>query len=503
MSPSTSTPRFNTPIGLALAWLLILTPLLALAEPLRVGSKQFTESVLLGEIARLTLIEAGLEAEHRRELGGSRILFNALIAGELDVYPEYTGTLALELLAEDTGGRVMDHATLNQLLEQRGLGMSAPLGFDNSYAMGMRRAHAARLGIERISDLEAHSDLSMGFSNEFMDRADGWPALRRAYSLPHQDVRGLDHDLAYRAIESKAIDVIDVYTTDAEIAYYDLTVLEDDRNHFPNYEAVWLYRLDLPTSARASLNRLTGTLDAETMRRLNGEVKLEGRGDTEVAAEWLGVEQTDPVATVPQTLMRTTIEHLAIVLVSLGGAILVAIPLGILAARMRSLGQVVLGLTGILQTVPSLAMFVFMIPLFGIGWAAAVAALFVYSLLPIVRNTHSGLTGIDPALRESALVLGLSGRDRLLRIELPLAAGSILAGIKTAAVINVGTTTLAALIGAGGYGQPILTGIRLDDMGLIMQGAIPAAVLALLIQWGFDGLERVFTPRGLRDQMPN
>lgn len=483
---------------LAVALLLMLAPLSATAEPLRIGSKAFTESVLLGEIARLTLMENGHEAGHQRQLGGSRILFNALIADELDVYAEYTGTLALELLAEDTGGRAVDRATLNQLLAQRGLGMSVPLGFDNSYAMGMRRAHAARLGIVRISDLEAHPDLSMGFSNEFMDRADGWPALRRVYGFPHQDVRGLNHDLAYRAIQSRAIDVIDVYTTDAEIAYYDLTVLEDGRDHFPKYEAVWLYRLDLPTSARAALDALTGTLDAKTMRRLNGEVKLEGRGDTEVAAEWLGIEQTDPVASITQTLIRTTVEHLAIVLVSLGGAILVAIPLGILAARMRSLGQAVLGLTGILQTVPSLAMFVFMIPLFGIGWAAAVAALFVYSLLPIVRNTHSGLTGIDPALRESALVLGLSGRDRLLRIELPLAASSILAGIKTAAVINVGTTTLAALIGAGGYGQPILTGIRLDDMNLIMQGAIPAAVLALLIQWSFDGLERLCTPRGLQ-----
>lgn len=483
---------------LALALLLMLAPLFAMAEPLRIGSKAFTESVLLGEIARLTLVEADIDAIHRRQLGGSRILFNALVADELDIYAEYTGTLALELLAEETGGRALDRTTLNQLLAQRGLGMSAPLGFDNSYAMGMRRAQAERLGIQRISDLKAHPDLSMGFSNEFMDRADGWPALRRAYGLPHQDVRGLNHDLAYRAIESGAIDIIDVYTTDAEIAYYDLTVLNDDRDHFPSYEAVWLYRLDVPESGLSALERLTGTLDAKTMRRLNGEVKLEGRDDTEVAAEWLGVEQSESAESMGRTLLRTTLEHLAIVLVSLGGAILVAIPLGILAARMRSLGQVVLGLTGILQTVPSLAMFVFMIPLFGIGWSAAVAALFVYSLLPIVRNTHAGLTGIDPSLRESALVLGLAGRDRLLRIELPLAAGSILAGIKTAAVINVGTTTLAALIGAGGYGQPILTGIRLDDMGLIMQGAIPAALLALLIQWGFDGLERLFTPRGLR-----
>jgi osmoprotectant transport system permease protein len=126
------------------------------------------------------------------------------------------------------------------------------------------------------------------------------------------------------------------------------------------------------------------------------------------------------------------------------------------------------------------------------------AALFLYSLLPITRNTHAGLVGIAEPIRQSALALGLGTGDRLLRIELPLAAPLILAGIKTAAVINVGTATLGALIGAGGYGQAILTGIRLDDVGLILEGAIPAAVLALVVQYGFEWAERSVVPRGLR-----
>ena len=162
------------------------------------------------------------------------------------------------------------------------------------------------------------------------------------------------------------------------------------------------------------------------------------------------------------------------------------------------MGQLVIGMTGILQTVPSLAMFVFMIPLLGIGTWPAIAALFLYSLLPIVRNTHAGLVGISPELRESAAALGLPTGVRLRRIELPLATRSILAGIKTAAVINVGTATLAALIGAGGYGQPILTGIRLDSVALILEGAVPAAILALLVQGMFEVIERWLTPRGLR-----
>jgi osmoprotectant transport system permease protein len=194
------------------------------------------------------------------------------------------------------------------------------------------------------------------------------------------------------------------------------------------------------------------------------------------------------------------LEHLVLVGISLSLAIVVSIPLGILAARRQRLGHVILGVVGILQTIPSLALFVFMIPLLGIGGPPAIVALFLYSLLPIVRNTYAGLKDIPPAIIESAQALGLPGRARLRIVELPLAGRAILAGIKTSAVINVGTATLSALIGAGGYGQPILTGIRLDDIGLILQGAVPAAVLALLVQGLFELIERGLLPRGLRIQ---
>ncbi len=147
---------------------------------------------------------------------------------------------------------------------------------------------------------------------------------------------------------------------------------------------------------------------------------------------------------------------------------------------------------------PSLALLVFMIPLLGIGEAPAIVALFVYSLLPIVRNTHAGLRGIPASLREVATALGLGPGASLRAVELPLASPAILAGIKTSAVINVGTATLGALIGAGGYGQPILTGIRLDDLRLILEGAIPAALLALGVERIFDLVEKIVVPRGLR-----
>jgi osmoprotectant transport system permease protein len=486
-------------VGALLA--MSLLPELASAGPVRIGSKQFTESVILGEVARIGADEAGIAAVHKRELGGTSILWAALQHGDIDVYPEYTGTLTHELLkhvAPDT-----DIATLRKRLRPLGIGITDSLGFDNTYAIGMREKRAGTLGIERISDLLAHPELRFGFSNEFMDRADGWPGLRQRYGLQQTQVRGLDHTLAYRAVASGAVDVIDLYGTDAEIPYYHLRVLDDDRHYFPRYEAVYLYRLDLTRSAPAfveMLHQLAGRLDASSMRRMNAQVKLHGVKDSVVAANWLGVQVEGDGTGLWSRLLQRSIEHVKLVLISLGMALLLAIPLGILAARLQRLGQVVLALTGVLQTVPSLAMFVFMIPLFGIGTWPVVAALFFYSLLPIVRNTHAGLTGIAPELLESAAALGLPAAVRLREVELPLAMRSILAGIKIAAVINVGTATLAALIGAGGYGQPILTGIRLDDLGLILEGAVPAALLALLVQGVFELVERWLTPRGLRIQ---
>jgi osmoprotectant transport system permease protein len=201
---------------------------------------------------------------------------------------------------------------------------------------------------------------------------------------------------------------------------------------------------------------------------------------------------------VPARILRRTGEHLALVSVALLVAVAVAVPLGILAARRPGAGRLILGVVGVVQTIPSLALLVFMIPLLGIGAGPAIAALSLYGLLPIVRNTHAGLTGIAPELRESAAALGIRPRARLRMIELPLAAPAIFAGVKTSAVITVGTATLGALVGAGGYGQPILTGIRLASVPLILEGAVPAALLALAVEAGFDLLERTVVPAGLR-----
>jgi osmoprotectant transport system permease protein len=467
---------------------------LAAAAAVQVGSKQFTESVILAEIAVQTLRAAGIAAEHRRELGGTRVLWEALRAGQIDLYPEYTGTLSQELL----GGR----SDLAPALQELGMRLGGPLGFEDAYAIGMRRSEALRLGIRSLSELAGHSSLEIGLTNEFLRRRDGWPLLREVYGLSDAHVRGLEHALAYRALRSGEIAATDLYSTDAEIQAGDLVVLEDDRRAFPSYQAVLLGRADLRADAVRVLARLEGAIAAPEMIAMNARALLDRVPEAQVASAFLGKRFSipSPAASggVVQRIARRTLEHLFLVAVSLAAAIAIAVPLGVLAWRLPRIGQVVLAAAGAIQTVPSLALLVFMIPLLGIGAGPAIVALFLYSLLPILRGTHAGLSGIPPELRESGEALGLPPWAVLTRIELPLATPSLLAGIQTAAVIDVGTATLGALIGAGGYGQPILTGIRLADTGLILEGAIPAALLALAVQGGFDLLGRFIIPRGLR-----
>ena len=486
------------------ALLFGLVPTAAAQPTIEIASKKFTESVILAEAATALVRQAGLEAEHQQELGGTRFLWEGLVEGDLDVYPEYTGTITQEILA---GEDLPDLAAIRAALAQHGVGMTEPLGLNNTYALGMNEALAERLGIRRTSDLRKHPELRFAFSNEFMDRGDGWPSLQRSYRLPQADVRGIDHDLAYRGLESGSIDVIDLYTTDAEIDYYGLRVLEDDLGHFAEYNAVFLYRADLAERAPGAveaIRQLEGAISSEQMIQLNARAKIDKVSEARVAADFLD-ERLDLAAPVEvrettwwDDLFRWTGQHLYLVGISLLAAILVAIPLGVAAAKLPGIGQVILGTVGVIYTIPSLALLVFMIPLLGIGGPPAMVALFLYSLLPIVRNTHAGLTDIPPAVRESAEALGLTSMQRLRLVELPLAARAILAGIKTSAVINIGTATLGALIGAGGYGQPILTGIRLDDVGLILSGAIPAALLALVAQGLFEIAERLVVPKGLR-----
>jgi len=475
------------------------------ADTLVVGSKRFTESYILGEIVTQTLQQHGIAAEHKQGLGNTGILEQALATGSVDVYPEYTGTIVRELLKRE-GNPSLDE--LNTWLAPKGLKAAVPLGFNNTYALAMREAQAQQLGITRISDLRKPeaAALRFGLSHEFLARADGWPALKAAYGLPLAPPAGIDHGIAYDAIAAQRVDLIDVYSTDAKVGRQGLRVLQDDRGFFPKYDAVLLMRSQVDA---APLKSLEGRIDEKTMTALNAQVELDGLSFAEVARRFVagqaGAAQTQ-VTRAPSPAQdfrarlfapdfrRLTLQHLLLVFGSLLIAVAIGVPLGIAAWRWPATAGPLLAGVGVLQTVPSIALLAFLIALVGhIGLLPAVIALFLYALLPIVRNTHTGLVGVSMGLRDAALSLGLTRWQCLAYVQLPLALPTVMAGIKTAAVINVGTATVAAFIGAGGFGERIVAGLAVNDTATMLAGALPAAALALIVQALFAGAERALS----------
>jgi len=496
----------------ALSLLLAMTAA-SCAEPsvLHVGSKRFTESYILGEIVTRTVDGAdGVRAEHRPGLGNTAVVFAALRSGAIAVYPDYTGTIALELLRLD---RVPAIEALNARLAQFGIAAGIPLGFSNTYALAIPEERAATLGITKLTQLRNHPQLRYALSQEFLERADGWRGLAAAYGLQAQRATGLDHGLAYEALARGQADVIDVYTTDPKLGVYRLRVLEDDRRYFPAYDAVLLYRSDLPQrypAAWARLAGLQGMLTPERMRSLNAQVEVDGATFRAVAQAFVEGRALETDASASRwkraiaaifapDFWRLTREHIALVLISLACSTAIGLPLGWLAHRATWARYWVIGAVGILQTVPALALLAMLIVAMNrIGTAPALVALVLYALLPIVRNTQTGLDGVPDGVRQAATALGFRRGARLQLIELPLAAPAILAGIRTAAVINVGTATIAAFVGAGGYGERIVAGLAVNDSMLLLAGAAPAAVLAILLEAAFHIAERHCLPAATR-----
>ncbi|MEP7156064.1 MAG: glycine betaine ABC transporter substrate-binding protein [Betaproteobacteria bacterium] len=498
-------------IALALALFVAIGP--ASAAEMKVGSKRFTESYILAEIIAQAAGSANeAVVSHQQGLGNTGIVLNALTTGSIDIYPEYTGTIAREILKLDD---VPSIAELNTRLAAMGLAVAVPLGFNNTYALAMRADVATAKNISRLSDLKAHPALRLGLSQEFIGRADGWPGLKKTYALPYAELRGLDHGLAYEAVSQGQVDVIDIYSTDAKIGKYRMTVLNDDAQYFPRYDAVLLYRKDLPTrlpKTWAALEKLQGRINEDAMRMMNAAAEIGLKPFDRVGAEFLASQKPAGKASAPaaapiepagfwqklfgRDLGKLAIEHLSLVFFSLLASVAVGVPLGILAARNHFAESAILGVTGVLQTIPSLALLAILIPLTGrIGMVPAFIALAIYALLPIVRNTHSGLTQISPGMKQAALSLGMTPAMVLRYVELPLARPTVFAGIKTSAVINVGTATIAAFIGAGGFGERIVTGLALNDNATLLAGAIPVAILALSIEGIFTFIERRIDPR--------
>lgn len=465
--------------------------------PISVGSKAFSESHVLGEIVAQWLEINGYTVQRKLGLGGTLITYEALLSGELDIYPEYSGTLLLAVLRDPDIGE----AGLDAALAKRDLLLSPRLGFNNSYGVAVPERLAESLGLRAIGDLAQHPELRFAFTHEFLKREDGWPALRRVYQLPQQP-SGIEHALAYSALADGGLDATDAYTTDGELEMFGLRVLEDVRGVFPRYNAGLLVRRDLPDDVAQVLRVLENRIDTDTMRRLNYAVVKGGASPAQAAAEFLEAQGLGRSAyEAPgalQRIMRNTLTHLRLTGIALAMACAFAVPLALVVSRFEGASAALQYFAGIIQTIPALALLALLIPFLGLGQGTAILALFLYSLLPIVRNTLAGIAGIDPLLKEVAASMGLLPRQQLLRIELPLATPMILAGIKTAAIISIGTATLAAFVGAGGLGEPIITGLSLSDHRLILEGALPAAGLAIAVEFAFEWLERRLLPAQLR-----
>lgn len=490
-------------------WLLLFHYVDA-SETLKIGSKRFTESYIIGEILKRVAIQTGeANVDYKAGLGNTGIIFAALEKGAIDVYPEYTGTIAQELLKIPLN-QPLDMAKLNERLRPYGVAAAIPLGFNNSYALAMNEEQAKKLNIRRISDLKQYPQVKLGFSHEFLKRNDGWEALKNAYRLPHKHVIGIDHSLGYEALANHQIDVMDIYRTDPKAEAHHFRVLEDDISFFPVYDAIILYRLDVPTrfpKTWKAFEALQGSITNEEMLLMNSQAEIEGESFASIANWFAPSDDVDTESTklsflnyfFGEDFWLLAKQHLFLVFGSLAPAILVGVLLGILATYSFTGRHLILNVVGAIQTIPSLALLAFLIPLLQqIGTLPALLALFLYSLLPIVRNTYTGLSDIPAPLKESAIVLGLPLFSRLTKVEIPLAARSILGGIKTAAVLNVGMATIAALIGAGGFGERIITGLALNDYSILLSGAIPACLLAILVQLSFDLLDYWLIPKGLK-----
>ncbi len=519
-------------IGGLLCALLAATSPASAADALRIGSKRFTEAYILAEVlAQVARPHAAVEV--KSGLGNTAIVYEALRAGSIDVYPEYTGTIDLEILKNTQPSSL---EAMRMQLAPLGLGVAVRLGFNDGYALAMRKDVAQKLGIQKLSDLAQHPNLRLGLSNEFIGRADGWKGLAQRYHLSQQP-QGLDHGLAYDAVAGGQVDVIDIYTTDAKIDHLGLRVLQDDAVHFPRYDAVLLYRLDVPqrfAAAWAAWQGLAGSISEPAMIAMNARAELQSVAFDVIARDHLagaaaaaikpaasaatvappasgaatvslGSPANARTATEPAAgfwaqlwsrfwaadLARLTAQHLGLVFGSVGLAVLIGVPLAAWVAPHARARGALLGLTGVVQTIPALAMLAVLISAVGaIGTLPALIALTLYALLPIMRNTCTGLAEVPAGLRDAALALGLTAWQRMRLIELPLAMPLILAGVRTATTIAVGTATIAAFIGAGGYGERIVTGLALNDKALMLAGALPSAAMALLFEGAFAWLQQ-------------
>ena len=486
-----------------------------------ISSKAFTENIVLSEMLALLLEEKyNFKVVRKFNMGGTKLIFDSLINGYVDVYPEYTGTGYAMILKQsgEKDPKKTYKIIKKEFLKRFDLIWSLPLGFENNYALLVKEKDIRFKKINLISQLQnqAHS-LRLAMDYEFAERKDGFESFSKNYkfSWSKNNLFAMNQGLMHSALNNKKVDMIMAYSTDARIKAFNLKTLKDDKKFFPAYEAAYLTRVDVlkhfPKLKKAFYD-LEGHISEKEMIFLNYQVDQLKYEVPMVVKNFLIQKKllTGKVQDLKKQnlmayyfskkdyLLKIFIEHLILTFVSLFFALLVAIPIGIWATRNRQVEKIVFTLVNALQTIPSLALLGFLIPFLGIGFVPAVATLFVYSLLPLIRNTFEGIKNVDRNFVEASAGMGLSLWQILRFIQIPLALPMIMAGVRTSTVIVVGTATLAAFIGAGGLGDPIFRGIATLDSRLIFLGAVPACLLAIFLDKSLGFLETLVISKGLK-----
>ena len=486
-----------------------------------IGSKIFTENILLAEMLSLLLEENyNFKVKRKFNLGGTKLVFDSLRNKEIDIYPEYTGTgytMILKMSGE-THPKKTYKVVKKEFLNQFNLIWSLPLGFENTYALAVRNSDPRFKKIHSISQLEGKTNLfEIGMGHEFMERKDGFSNFVKKYELNFEKNKTwtMNQGLMYSALKNKKMDMIMAYSTDGRIKAFDLKTLEDDKRFFPAYEVAYLTRKDVLRQypkIKKAFKELEGNITEKEMIFLNNQVDQLKYDSTQIVRNFLVKKNLledsiqnlthqnwlDYYISKKEYFFKIFYEHLLLIFVSLFFALLLAVPIGLWASYNVKVEKTVFLIVNTLQTVPSLALLAIFIPFLGIGFLPAVVTLFIYSLLPIIRNTFEGIKNIDRVFISAGAGIGLSSWQILRYIQVPLALPMILAGVRTSAVIVVGTATLAAFIGAGGLGDPIFRGIATLNSKLIFLGAVPACLLAIFIDRLLAFLETVIIPKGLK-----
>lgn len=459
-------------------------------EPARIGSKIFTEAYILSEILAQKLESKGFPVIRKSGLGATGVTEEAMRSKNIDLIVDYSGAIIKAFLKSTER---MSIPALRQRLEPLGYTISNPLGFNNTYALAVRPEWAKENNVKKISDLQHLKNIKAAFTPEFTSREENWPRLKSTYNFNQFIVNEMDHQLAYQAVYNKKVDVMEAYSTDAKLKEYQLQLLLDDKNYFPNYQAVIMTTLSWVQKnpdAWAALQELAGTIPEEKMIELNSMADLEKKNFPTIAREFLHLVKQSEARQKIKELWLISIEHLNLVFIPVFMAILLGIPFGYVAYKFPLLHTPLASLTTILQTIPSLALLTLLIPLTGIGTISAMIVLFIYALLPIFLNSFEGFTAISPQMHLSASTLRLKSWFKFRWIELPLAMPQIFTGIQTALITTVATATLAALIGAGGYGKKIIAGLAVNDLKIVLAGSIPCAMMAIIMQMGCNAIAR-------------